>query len=183
MLRVFFVLHVDKPKRALLLDDKRTRTRIRQKRSTYECVLGTRFYTSTLGSFRPNTVPRVYQLACAGCATTTSQADRKLRKTLSIIVAPAPITRSPVPTTNPYFRVGRDRYRATLSSFFPFPSFADYGWKWERRECLEICKNDRGLREISFALKIRLLCFTIGFFFHLPFSFLFLSYAYNYART
>lgn len=127
-------------------------------------------------------VPRVYARTCTGCATTTSQADRKFRKTLSIIIAPAPITRSPVPSTNPDFRVGRDRYRPTLSSFFPFPSFTYYGCKWERRECLEICKNDRGLEEISFALKIRILCFTIRFFFHLPFSFLFLSYVYNYAR-
>lgn len=152
-----------------------------EKKHEYECVLGTRFYVhpQLVPAQYRHSVQRMYTRTCTGCATTTSQTDRKFRKTLSIIVAPAPIMRSPVPTTNPDFRVSRDRYRATLSSFFPFPSFTGYGWKWERRECLEICKNDRGLEEISFALKIPILCFMIRFFFYLlPFS----IHVYDYAR-
>lgn len=136
-------------------------------------------FTCTLSSFRPNIDTR-----CRACMHVLAQDVQRqrhrpieVRKTLSIIIAPAPIMRSPVPTTNPDFRVSRDRYRATLSSFFPFPSFTDYGWKWERTECLEICKNDRGLEEISFALKIRILCFMIKFFFYLL---LFSIYVYNY---
>lgn len=61
-------------------------------------------------------MPRTRIYTRTGCTTTTSPTDRKFRKTLRapIIIAPAPITRSPAPATNPDFRVGRGRYRATF---------------------------------------------------------------------